>query len=249
MNVAGMNWKSLLAIFAVLGIGLMLLQTESGSEFFDNTLYSFKNGVGTTLSGAFSSGGIFGPKMPSGDGFKIVLDANREAFEGQEYDLTNSSVYIKGVCVEAVKVDGVGIAKGLKDCEIEITETKGTIKYTEGATLIYTGSTKHMEVDEQVYEPASEDENKQLKVSFEVIPKQALVTDLAEVKITLESVDGDIKRFNPDNTFKSEENLEKEKVEISGFEGYFKVDNSNIITLQGDAVSVRGTGDYSSFAW
>ena len=66
-----MNWKSMLAVFSVIGIGLILLGSEGGRDFADKSLYSFKVGIGDAVSGAFSSGGMFGPKMPSGDGFVV----------------------------------------------------------------------------------------------------------------------------------------------------------------------------------
>ena len=240
-----MKWKSALGIFVILSIGSLLLRTEGGQQYFDQSMTFLKVGVGNVVASTF------GPKMPKGEPFTIDLTAQRESFSGQSYNLQNSIMNIAGVCVDMMKIDSVQIHKGLLECKIISADVKGTLHYTESGTVEFSGTTSEVEVDGETYTSLSVGTNveKPLKISFEIIPKNAVLSDIIQPKVSFESVDGVIEKFNPDGSVKSIEELLHERLEIRGFEGYLRIENSNIIRLEGTAVSVKGTGDYSSFSW
>ena len=257
LGILKMNWKSLLAIFVILSIGLIVMRTDEGKIYFDMSFDGAKVALGNFAANTFNSGssgggGLFGRRMPKGDLFGITLDVNKDAFSEQSYKVGNSSIHVSGVCIDAVEIDSIVVDKGASDCVIDSPETKGTYEFTESGSLVFTGTMYEITVDGQKYAPTPAKEDamqKPLKVSFEIMPNSALLTELSVPWIELDVIDGKISRTGSGGTMKSIEELESEQLKIGGFEGYLKVENSNIISLQGTAVSVAGESEHSSFVW
>jgi len=248
LGILKMNWKSLLAIFVILCIGMIVLRTDEGKIYFDTSFDGAKIALGNFASKSFD----FGKRMPKGDPFGISADVNKDAFAGQSYKVENSSIHVSGVCADSVSIDSIVVEKGASDCVIDSPETMGTYEFTESGSLVFTGTLYEITVDGQKYArtPADEDATqKPLRVEFEVVPNSALLTELSVPWIELDVIEGKISRTGSGGTMKSIEELESEELRIGGFEGYLKVENSNIISLQGTAVSVAGESEHSSFVW
>ncbi len=244
-----MDWKSKLAVFTIIGIGVLLLQTDSGRDYFNSSMNLLRvkagNAVATTVSGLFKQ------SMPEGQPYKIELESNREAFAGQSYPIGNSSFEVNGKCVTSIRIDNIYLEKELTDCNIKSDSLKGDFGYTESGTVTFDGTAEKIQVDEQLYKTRSSETvmDNSLDVKFEVIPENMILKSLELPKIELESVNGIIKRYNENDELKGDEHLDSDMLEIRGFEGYLKVENSNIIKLNGDAVSVEGGSGDLSFKW
>lgn len=246
-----MNWKSLLTIFVILGIGALLLTTESGAKFAGQTLDFAKVKVGNFISGFFSGSFSWGLpfsssswKIPSGEQFLIILSVEKGSFYGQQYSVPNTSLSMRAVCDTGIKVNDVMLKTQFIACSIYAEDMKGVFEYTESGTVKFEGEVSSIMVDGSTYTSDSGI----LKASFELLPFEFELSDLLQRKITIASATGSIQRLNPDGSVKSTEGLDAESLEISGFVGFIKLEGSNI-RLQGSAVSVRGAGAHSSFSW
>lgn len=246
-----MNLKSLLTIFVILGIGALLLTTESGAKFAGQTLDFAKVKVGNFISGLFSGSFSWGVpfsssswKIPSGEQFLIILSVEKGSFYGQQYSVPNTSLSMRAVCDTGIKINDVMLKTQSVECSIYAEDMKGVFEYTASGTVKFEGEVSSIMVDGSTYTSDSS----RLKTSFELLPFEFELSDLLQRKITIASATGSIQRLNPDGSTKSTEGLDAESLEISGFVGFIKLDGPNI-GLHGSAVSVQGTGAHSSFSW
>jgi hypothetical protein len=241
----GMNWKSLLTVFVILGIGMILLTTESGQKFAGEALSSVTSGVGNFVSGLFSGDFDWSfDKMPSGEQFLISLSIAKESFYEQQYKVSNTSLDATGVCQAALNVGDIMLHKESMQCRVVAEDMKGTFEYTIAGTVKFEGYVSSLEVDGSSYTS----DGSRLKTSFEMLPSDFILDGLSERKITIASATGSINRLSQEGSIKSTEDLDAEQLEISGFVGFIRLEGSNI-KLQGLAVSVHGTGAHSSFSW
>ncbi|MFH1623169.1 MAG: hypothetical protein ABIA12_01465 [Candidatus Aenigmatarchaeota archaeon] len=243
-----MNLKAVFAVVVVIGIGFMLMQTEPGREYFGWSFEFLKARIGGFVSGAFTYGGIFGQKMPEGATFRMSLTAARQGFFSQNYTVSNASLSVSGVCASAVRISTTSLHKESLECKIESPAVYGLFEYTTEGNVRFTGEAEEITVDGTKYTLADGTSEKPMKVSFEVAPLGFVLDRIAQPLISLQSVEGSIRRLAADGTAKSTEELNRERLDIGGFMGFLKLDNSNII-LQGSAVFVKGAGDHSSFVW
>lgn len=247
----GMNWKALVTVFVIIGIGAMLMTTDGGKKFIGQTFDFVRIGVGnfgSFISGFFSGSGFqlpIGPEqMPSGNPFLMSLVTAKESFYGQSYAVYNTSFEAKSLCEYGIRIDDIHVRTEAKECVIEAEEMRGAFEYTTAGTVKFDGEVSRLEIDNNVYTSTG----KAIKLSFEVIPKDFVLVGLTQSKVTIASATGRISRLSPQGSIKSTEELYAEKLEISGFVGFIKLEEPNI-KLQGTAVSVKGTGASSSFSW
>jgi len=246
----GMNLKSLLTAFIIVGIGALLLTTKSGKNFAGRALDSVKIGVGNFVSGLFSGDFKwelpFGQKekMPSGEQFLMSILVAKDAFYGQQYSVTNTSLELEGLCDAVLSVGDIMLKTESMECSIAAEYMKGTFEYTIAGTVRFDGEVSSLEVDGNIYTSTEG----MLTVSFEVLPIDFVLVGLTEREIIIPLATGSINRMTPAGAIKSTEGLEGERIEIGGFVGFIKLEDSNI-KLQGLAVSVHGQGPYSSFSW
>jgi|GEM_PF-3165010 len=236
-----MNLKSLLAIFIIIGIGVILLRTESGMGYATGVVDFLRDRVGNIVSGLFGMAGGGGPVEGA---FGLTMTADKNSFLTQSYQLYNSSLSSSGLVQGVIKIGGVDLHKEDMAVRLDLDGTKGAFEYTLAGTLRFDGTVKKIDVDGNYYTSGSGD----LKVSFEIVPIEFLVTNLSEKKISLKSAIGSIARLNPDGSIKSTEELAGEQLELYQFAGSLKLAGSNIV-LQGSASSVSGTSPKSSFKW
>lgn len=240
-----MNMKAVLAVVIVIGIGFLLLQTDSGRKYFGSGIDFFKTSVGNFVSGAFTYGGIFGQKMPEGLTFQMALATPRQAFFGQNYTVVNASISVSGVCTSAVAIGSMSLHKESAECAIELTSADGLFEYTDDGNVRFTGSAAAVKVDGTDY---TSSDSGRMQIGLGVAPMAFTLDRMAQPLLTLPAATGTIKRLASDGTTKSSEALEGERLEIGGFTGFLKLENSNIL-LQGSAVAAKGTDDHSSFVW
>ena len=238
-----MNIKAVLAVVVVIGIGLLLMQTDSGRQYFGSGLDFIK----VRLSGlAAGAGGLFGQNMPAGLTFQMSLEAPMQGFYDQNYTVTNASLSVSGVCASTIKVGGTILHKEGTDCSIELPYADGLFQITDTGGARYTGTAAAIVVDGTMY--TTSDASGRVQTDFEIMPISFTLGGMAQPLISLPATKGVLHRLASDGTVKSSEFLNGESVQIAGFVGFLKLDNSNII-LQGSAVAIRGTGAHSSFVW
>ena len=230
-----MNYKTLLAVFIIIAIGVMLLRTDSGRAYLE--------GVGSLFSGLFAGRGI-GPGG-SGGPFGIMMNVDRTAFLGQELKLQNSSLHAVGLVDSPLVIGGIQLKKSDVDVELNLANAKGLLEYTVAGTLKFEGTVDAIVVDGDTYSPSGNE----LKVSFEIVPIQFLVTALNERKIMIGSATGSIARLNPDGSIKSLEELAGERIEVYRFTGFLEFQEGNNARLSGIAESVRGSSAQGGFSW
>jgi len=240
-----MNLKAVLAVVIIIAIGVMLTQTDSGKEYFGSSLEFLKAKVGSFMADAFTYGGIFGQKMPEGLTFQMSLTASRQSFFDQNYTVSNTSLAVSGVCVSDVRIGSTLLQKETAECAMEAPAVDGLFEYTAMGSVRFTGEAGELTLDGTKYTAI---DGKAQQIAFEVAPLSFSVDKIALPLLTLQATEGTLKRLTADGAVKSSEELAGEKLEIGGFMGFLKLDNSNIL-LQGSAVFVRGTGEHSSFIW
>lgn len=236
-----MNVKSLIAVFIIVGIGVMLLRTESGESYATGVFDFFKIRVGNFVSGLFGAVGYW---QADGGGFRIVMNVDRSSFLEQSYQVINSTLTTSGVVEGAIKIGSVQLHKESVTVEISLDESKGTFEYTVAGTVIFEGTANRIVVDGNTYSSPTGD----LNVVFEMIPTELTLTDVSQTKIIVDSATGSVVRLNDDGSIKSTEELAAEKIEISKFSGVLRF-GSGTVRLDGLATSVKGTGAQSSFNW
>jgi len=235
-----MNLKTLIAVFVIVGIGVLLLRTKSGMEFAGNTLDFLKVKVGNFVTGLSSSSW----SGEGAGGFRVLLNVVKDAFAEQSYDLDGSDLSVTGIVEGSVKIGDIDLHKERMAVELKLENAKGKFEYTVAGTVKFAGSAEMATVDGNDYTHTSG----KVKVSFEMVPLKFLLTDLAVRKVVLESATGSIARMNADNTIKSTEELSGEKIEITKFVGLLQMEGTNI-RLDGLTSSVKGVGPQSSFSW
>jgi hypothetical protein len=240
-----MNLKAVLAVVIIIAIGAMLTQTDSGKEYFGLSLEFLKARVGSFMAGAFTYGGIFGQKMPEGLTFQMSLTASRQSFFGQNYTVSNTSLAVSGVCASDVRIGSTLLQKETAECAMEAPAVDGLFEYTATGNVRFTGEAGELTLDGTKYTAV---DGKAQQIAFEVAPLSFTVDKIALPLLTLQATEGTLKRLTADGAVKSSEELTGEKLEIGGFMGFLKLDNSNIL-LQGSAVFAKGTGEHSSFIW
>lgn len=246
----GMNLKSLLTAFIIVGIGAVLLTTKSGKVFAGQALDSVKIRVGDFVSGLFSGDFKwelpFGQKekMPSGEQFLISLLSVKGSFYGQQYSVTNTSLELEGLCGAELSVGDIMLKTESMECTIAAENMKGAFEYTIAGTVRFDGEVNSLEVDGNEYTSTEA----ALTVSFEALPTGFVLVGLREREVIITSATGSINRMTSAGAIKSTEGLEDEQLKIGGFVGFIRLEESNI-NMQGLAVSVEGQGPHSSFSW
>ncbi len=235
-----MNLKSLIAVFVIIGIGAMLLRTESGMSYTTQALEFLKVRVGNFVAG------LTGKDIWSKESghFRIVLTADKSSFAEQSFQLTNSSLTVSGVVESLLNIGSVELHKRDMSINVEIKGAKGTFEYTSVGTVKFDGTVSSIDVDDNSYTSSKGD----LKVSFEIVPVSFALDPLSQKKLVLSSATGSLVRLNEDGSIKSSEELAGEELEINKFYGVLKLEGTNTI-LDGTAESVKGTGTQSSFSW
>lgn len=241
-----MNVKAVLAVVVVIGIGMLLMQTDSGRQYFGSGLDFIRTRLSGLASGAFTAGGLFGQKMPEGLAFQMSLEAPEQTFYGQNYTVTNASLSVSGVCASTIVIGNTVLHKEGAECSIEMPYANGIVQITDTGGIRFSGTAAAMTVDGTMY--TMSDASGRVQTDFDVMPLDFTLDGMAQPLISLPATKGTLQRLAADGTVKSSEALDGESVQIGGFVGFLKLDSSNIV-LQGSAVAVHGAGDHSSFVW
>jgi hypothetical protein len=241
----GMNWKILLAVVAIAGIGVLLMQTDSGRGYLDLASKYLGSWVGNAVAG------FGGGNTPSGTPFTIDLRADKLSFIGQKYQVENATLMVSGTCNAPVLVGNVALHSEGGACTVELAGAKGTFEYADSGAIGFSGETDQVvsngdrvtSIVEQGKTPTK------VKVSLEVLADKFMLGDMTQDQVTLASVKGGMDRLSSDGTtVKSHEEMTSETLTIGHFTGFIKLDGSTI-NMHGIAYSVKGSDAHSSFVW
>ncbi len=248
-----MNWKSLLLALVIVGIGIMLFSTDAGREFAGRAANFVSVGVGDAVSGFFSR--AFNWQLPSGqteiqsgEQFLISISIPKESFYSHQYSVSNTSLNMEGICESGIEVGDIITRTESMECTIAAEHMEGEFEYTVAGVVRFDGDVSSLEVNGNSYTSGESSSSGRLKTSFRVLPTGFTLTGLSQKEITISSSTGSIEILTPEGSLKSTIELAGEELEIDGFVGFIKLEDSNI-KLQGLVVSLRGTGAHSSFSW
>jgi hypothetical protein len=208
------HWKLWISIFLVIGIMSLLFYTDAGRK----TLGFFKIGrfVETTPSNT--------------QYFTMELDANEESFYSQHYDISNTTFASSGLCQQNIKINDINLNRDGVPCEIILNGLVGSFDYTQSGSVYISGKATSMKLDTVLYS------GENMKITVEIIPNSFLLSEVSEKKIDLPSVTGKISKIKGGSAsvvgF-----LNANSVDISNFDGSFKLDQGQLI-LNGIASSV-----------
>lgn len=222
-----MRWKGLLTVIIILGIlGFLFITPTSRdyADFFKSNIVKFVPAL-TALLGT----------KPSGNYFTVILSADKTAFYGQSYQVENSSLTAYGICRGTVTLDSVVLEKSTR-CEIKLDNANGKFEYTSAGSIRGTLSVTRAVIDDVVFSPA--DPAKGLKVEFDALPIEFLLTGLNENRVSLSKVNGEIKKLKEDGSIDQVKNLKDEQVEITNFLGNIRL-SGDTVTLSGFATKVN----------
>jgi len=225
-----MNWKALLAVLITVGIIGLLMATDIGKNY--SQLMS------STVGNFFS--GILDRYMGGGEEFSILLDADKNAFYGQTYSVSNVTVSADGICQSSVTVGNTVMPLEGKLCSVEARNAKGQFEFTAGGSVKFAGVADMMVVDGYPFLPTAGS----FEANFEVIPTTDFeLKGLEQTKIRLNSVSGSIQGTKGETQL-SIDNLGGGRLEVSNFNGDLKLDGESML-LVGLATSVKG----KDFSW
>jgi hypothetical protein len=226
-----MNWKSLLAVFIIVAILGLLMVTDVGQKY---TQYL------STRVGSFLSSVLDLDFFQGGESFKVLLETDSAAFYGQSYEVSNSSMYVSGICQSSVTVGKTIMQMSGKRCTVQVNNAKGRFDYTVGGSVKLTGKAEMLTVNDYPFLSTGEP----FEVSFEVIPIEDFnLAGISQNKIELDSVSGSVKGWKGD-TVLNIDNLSNDGITISKFNGDIKMEG-DVILLVGLANSVKG----EDFSW
>lgn len=249
----GMNWKSLLLAFVIVGIGIMLFSTDAGREFAGQAVNFVTAGAGNAISGFFSR--VFNwqlpysqTDMPSGEQFMISISIPKESFYGHKYTVSNTSLSMEGVCDSGIEVGDIVTRTESVECTISAEYMKGEFEYTAAGIVRFDGDLSSLEVNGNSYSSGKTSTDNRLETSFGIMPTVFTLDSIMQKEVTLTSPTGSIEILTPEGSLKSRIELAGEDIKIDGFVGFIKLEGSNI-NLKGLVVSLKGTGAHSSFSW
>jgi hypothetical protein len=220
-----MRWKGLLSVFVILGIIGLLLTTESGQQYVDL--------LREKLTGFFPSLSIFGEK---GEPFFVILRADADNFVGQSFNVKDGSFSSFGLCQGLIWVNDVKIDKGNARCNIDADVVSGSFEFTDAGTIIGKFDSTRLTIDDASFLPSDG-----LKVQFEIVAFNFLVSGAEKGSIRFDSITGELEKLKSDGSTDQIKNLDAEPLELDGFAGNIRLDGSSI-TMNGLATGARGSG-------
>jgi len=209
--------KALLAVVIVLVIAALMITTETGRKYAE--FLKEKVGDAVSLITKFW--------QPTGEGFTFTLTTDIGTFQGQNYKVANSSLSASGI-YDYIKIGNqvINLKEG-KKVKMFVDNMKGNFEITNAGSVKITGDSDYIEIGDITF-------SGQTRVEAELVPDEFSLTDLAQGKIVLSSVTGDIRRGEKDQA-----SLYGNKVEINGFAGELKLSEDGSVTLSGSAVSIK----------
>ena len=214
-----MRLKIVLVILLVMLIAGLLVLTPVGNNIF---------GVGSISLPGLSSLINFG----SQERFQMQLVANKDAFAGKAFEVTNTTVYVKGLCVGSVYVFGANIAKEGR-CDISVENAKGKVEYSSIGTVEAAIEGGQVALDGSFISPAND-----RKVRFSIVPNELFISNYNSNGVSLAAVTGEIRKFKSDGSQDQLKILTNEKVEILGYIGNARLINNDMV-LSGFASKVN----------
>ncbi len=213
-----MRAKIILIALLLIVIAGLLVATPVGNNLFGNT--NVLPGLTSLLD--------FGPKGY----FPMQLVANKDAFIGKSFELSNTTLQLSGICTGSVYAFGANIAKEGK-CTIFIEQAAGKVEYSSIGTIEASIDASQLSLDGSVIVPTNDK-----RVRFSVVPSELYIEIYKAYSVSLPAVTGEIKRFKLDGNEDQIKNLNNEKVEITNYIGNVR-SSSNDMVLSGSATKVN----------
>lgn len=225
------NWKALLAVFIAVGIVGLLFATDIGNKYAQ----FLGSKVGSFLS-AILNMNLAG----NGESFRILLAADKDAFYGQSYGVTNSSLRVAGICQSSITVGNTVMQIGGQRCTVEAQKAQGKFEYTASGSIKFAGTAEGLVVNDYPFLSTG----KSMDVSFEVIPQDGFsLSSFTQSSMQLSSVTGSVNSWKGDTQL-SIDNLSNSAITVSNFNGNMNSDGTSVV-LVGLASSVKG----KDFSW
>ncbi len=213
-----MRAKFVVIVLLIAVIAGLLVVTSAGNSLFGNI--DVFRGLSSFLN------------IGSKDHFQMQLVANKDAFIGKSFELSNTTMYLNGICVGSVYVFGANIAKEGR-CDILLEGVKGKVEYSSIGTLEGSIEAGQVQLDGSVIAPASD-----RRVRFSVVPTDMFVSNYNSNSVSLPVVTGEVTRFKEDGSQDQLKTLIDEKVEIFNYIGNVRL-NVNHVVLSGFATKVN----------
>lgn len=212
----------LLLIVVLIGVITGLLVVMPGT----NNLFK-----GTEILPGLSSLLTFGPK----EYFQLQFVANRDAYLTRTFDISNTTLYMNGICIGTVYVFGASIAKDGR-CEITLEEVNGKVEYSSIGTIEVTVEAKVANADGSLILPAND-----RRVRVSLAPNEVFISNYNTNFLSVPAANGDIRKFKPDGAVDQTKTLISEKVEITNYIGSVRLIGNDMV-LNGVATKVNWFG-------
>jgi hypothetical protein len=213
------NWKLILAVVLIIAIGGFLFFTGIGSQFVSQL------GIGSLTA-------FFVKQAPTST-FSFTLNAQKEAFYGQQYKLTNSSLEISGI-YQYIHVGTIYLeSKEGKTITVVVKNLSGTFEYGTAGSIIVKGTTTYAEIGGIAASP-----EKTINIEMEIIPSDFVLASLSQNPISFGGISGSLQRMNGNNL--DTVNLVNNKLTINYFSGSLSMKTDGSTVLEGSASSIKG---------
>ena len=213
-----MHTKIILIALLLILIAGLLVATSVGNNLFGNT--NVLPGLASLLN--------FGPK----EYYHMQLVANKEAFAGKSFELSNTTLQLSGICLGYVYAFGANIAKEGR-CSIFVEQAAGKVEYSSIGTIEASIDASQLSLDNSVIVPTNDK-----RVRFSVVPSELYIERYSAYTVSLPAVTGEVKRFKSDGNQDQIKNLDNEKVEITNYIGNVRL-SLNDMVLSGSATKVN----------
>jgi hypothetical protein len=124
-------------------------------------------------------------------------------------------------------------------CSLVLNTLTGNLDFTKGGSIIILGKVSGLNIDDNSYSSA-----KLMDVSIEIVPVSFTLASVSKDKIVMPSVSGNVSKLKEDGSLSQVSYLYANQLDISNFDGFFKLENGQII--------IRGITDCvksKDFSW
>lgn len=212
-----MNWKALVAVVVVLGILGLIALTEQGRNY----AVFLGKGMGSLVG--------FVLKSSPGKPFSFGLSVKREAFYGQSFPLSDSSLKISGQG-SSVKIGGNVWSLDSGEVEMEMTG--------KGDFAINADGNVRLSVDAKTFKLDGKSTN-DVKVEAEIVPTEFSLSGIKKDGMNITSASGTILKVF-DSTMVTA-NFTKSNLWVGNFFGTIEMDTQTA-SMSGTATSIEVNG-------
>jgi len=214
-----MNWKAVLAVVIILAIVGFFFVTQIGTQFTSQL------GLGSLTS--------FLVKQKPSSVFAFSLTAQKDAFIGQDYKVTNASLDITGI-YSFISAGNLNLESTQgKRISISVRDFNGDFQISAGGSVILKGTASSADIGD-----LSASSGNSINIQLEILPSSYTFSSFQQNSINFASISGSIQRGVGDST--DVVNLSNSKLTIEYFTGSLSMQDDGTTTLLGSASSIKG---------